>query len=525
MPTFFADRLEPLPVPGIADATRGTVHDPVWFLTRQWQLGELQGENASTPVKVEAVTTARAIVHADSGQSLQVVPPEVLVESEIDDWWTMGRRLRLGAAIAAHLGLGVEPRWIIADPPPPYDLVAPAWDGLAMWKGGLNVAPGVLPDIPPDPQSAWVEDELIYERVDAFAADGLRLHLRRHRGGRLDWYSLDAEAPADLPPAEPDGILRRVVPARLEYPGMPRRGVWEIEDAQADLSAMAPDAVHTATQIMLALYASHRDEWFDVPIPTPTGRILRIVRFAVTDSFGDVYIAERTPEGATTGPMGLHPPVDAIPVSGARPAEATLPWGLFHTRDLESGDLVLVQTVDRPLAGELVESVQFGVDDESNLVWAVERRLDGRATTPRAPADGTSLIPPRPSDQTKGQAYDYIPGVGTESHWIPYPMSEPGQARNLVQRRLVDLSRFPVVAVGEARAAVLTGERRRLVESVIPLGGLEVERRWMLVRDAVGAPHLWIQRQRRPLTSPPARTLRFDVAAPTDPLDPPPVHP
>lgn len=517
MPTFFADRLEPLPVPGIPDATRGTVHDPVWFLTRQWQLGEFQGENASTPVKVEAVTTARAIVHTDSGQALQVVPPEVLVESEIDDWWTIGRRLRLGAVIAAHLGLEVEPRWVIADPPPPYDLVDPAWDGLEMWKGGLDVAPGVLPEIPPDPQPTWVEDELIYDRDDAFTADGVRLHLRRHRGGRLDWYSVDADVPADLPPAEPDGILRRVVPARLEYPGMPRRGVWEIEDAQADLAAIAPDAVHTATQIMLALYASHRDEWFDVPVPTPTGRILRIVRFAVTDSFGDVYVAERGPEGVVSGPHGLHPPVDAVPVPDSWLAGGALPWGLFHTRHLESGDLVLVQTVDRPLAGEVVERVQFGVDDESNLVWAVERRLDGRATTPMSPVDGTSLVPPRPSDQTKGQAYDYVPGVGTESHWIPYTMSETGQPRELVQRRLVDLSRFPVVVVGVAKAAVLTGERRRLVESVIPLGGLEVERRWMLVRDAVGEPHLWIQRQRRPLTSPPARTLRFDVAAPTDP--------
>lgn len=38
----------------------------------------------------------------------------------------------------------------------------------------------------------------------------------------------------------------------------------------------------------------------------------------------------------------------------------------------------------------------------------------------------------------------------------------------------------------------------------------------MLIRDAVGEPHLWIQRQGRPLTSPPARTLRFDAAAPND---------
>lgn len=514
MPTYFADRIEPLPVPDAADATAGTVHDPVWFLARQWQLGEFQGENASTPVKVEIATTARRLVHTASGESVEVVPPEVLVESEVGDWWTLGRRLRLGARIAAHLGLQPEPRWLLADPPPPYDLVRPAWDGWAMWRGGL--AAGVLPEIPPDPQPAWVEDELVYDREDAFRADEVRLHVRRHRGGRLDWYSLDADVPDGLASAAPDGVERRVVPARLDYPGMPRRGVWEIEDARADLSALAPDAVHTATQIMLNLYTSHRDEWFDVPVPTPTGRILRIVRFAITDSFGDTYVGEIGEDGVRVGPVGLHPPVEVVATPGEWRVERDLPWGLFHTRHLEPGELVLVPTVDRPLSGAVVERVQFGVDDTSNVVWAVERRLDSRDTVPRAPTEGTTLVPPVPSDRSRGQDYDYVPGLGAESHWIPYPLSEAEQPRELVQHRLVDLSRFPAVAVGEARAAVLTGERRRILESVVPLGGLEVERRWMLARDALGRPHLWLQRRRRPLTSPPARTLRFDVAAPAE---------
>lgn len=522
MPNFFADRLEPLTVPDAADATRGTVHDPLWFLTRQWQLGEFQGENASTPVKVEIDTTARHIVHRATGASLETVPPEVLVESEIDDWWTLGRRLRLGAQIAAGLKLDPETPWVLTDPPPPYDLVRPAWDGLAMWqrREDLAINPDILADIPPDTPPIWVENELIYDADDVFTADAVKLHVRRHRGGRLDWFSVDADVPEGTPSADPDKIPRRVVPARLDYPGMPRRGVWEIEDARADLSALAPDAVHTATQIMLNLYASHRDEWFDVPVPTPTGRILRIVRFTVTDSFGEVYTGGLDESGKPTGPIGLHPPTDQVPVPGLSPVDNTLPWGLFHTRHLDSGELVLVQTVDRPLVGDVVERVQFGVDDESNVVWAVERRLDSRDTSPRKPSEGTSLVPPRPSDRTRGQAYDYVPGVGAESNWIPYTMSEPDHPRELIQRRLVDVSHFPAALAGEARAAILTGGGRRIAESVIPLGGLEIERRWMLVRDAHGNPHLWLQRHRRPLTSPPARTLRFDVAAPAEPEEP-----
>ena len=56
MTTFFGRKLEPLALPDWADATRATVHDPLWFLARQWQLGEFQGENASTPVRADVVT-------------------------------------------------------------------------------------------------------------------------------------------------------------------------------------------------------------------------------------------------------------------------------------------------------------------------------------------------------------------------------------------------------------------------------------------------------------------------------------
>jgi hypothetical protein len=57
---------------------------------------------------------------------------------------------------------------------------------------------------------------------------------------------------------------------------MPRRGVWEIEDAGADIGAFAPDAAHSATAVMTALFFSHRDEWFGIPVRSDAGRVLRL---------------------------------------------------------------------------------------------------------------------------------------------------------------------------------------------------------------------------------------------------------
>src|SRR5438034_8330011 len=63
-------RLEPQstagdPRPGV----EARVHDPLWFLGRQWQLGEFEGEDAGTPLTVRVVTRTVAIDRWASGDT------------------------------------------------------------------------------------------------------------------------------------------------------------------------------------------------------------------------------------------------------------------------------------------------------------------------------------------------------------------------------------------------------------------------------------------------------------------------
>ncbi len=56
------NRLEPRPrSPDIERALAAEIRDPVWMLTRQWQVGEFQGEDAASPAWVELVTRSRAV--------------------------------------------------------------------------------------------------------------------------------------------------------------------------------------------------------------------------------------------------------------------------------------------------------------------------------------------------------------------------------------------------------------------------------------------------------------------------------
>lgn len=89
-------RLEPVTrVAGLDGGLRAEVHDPLWLLARQWQLGELWGSDAGTPVQAvlrmdcTPVTRfaggATAAVRADGTDGMKlsrVEPLEALVERE-----------------------------------------------------------------------------------------------------------------------------------------------------------------------------------------------------------------------------------------------------------------------------------------------------------------------------------------------------------------------------------------------------------------------------------------------------------
>ena len=98
-----------------ADLQRGfmaEIADPAWFVGRQWQMGEHQGEDAASPVLVR-VSYSRRPLPANGKPPEQypghrpfdtpaaapaITAAEAIIEGEIDEWWTLGRRIRIGLA-------------------------------------------------------------------------------------------------------------------------------------------------------------------------------------------------------------------------------------------------------------------------------------------------------------------------------------------------------------------------------------------------------------------------------------------
>lgn len=512
-------RLEPDPQRrSLAEGFASCVADPLWFLARQWQMGEHQGENASSPVLVtfEAIETkvgpSAKLPHLDP----QVIPAEAIVEGEPDDWWTMGRRIRLGPLLASRIRLVLDTAsseaYLFHDPPPPYDIFDRRFDGLAIWQARASLDPDGTRfaglGIPSTRVSLWNPEELVFGAKFPLAADHNReLHLPRHHGGRVDWFSADSTSDVDAPAFDPvgNGTRAHAYPTPLQYPGAPRSRWWEIEDAAVDIGGYPPDTSHFPTTLLIDLIASHSDDWFLFPVDGHVGRLLTLKKKSVTviDAFGDTYT--------------LTTPKDD--------------WSLYRTQGLESDSLMVWLRAVSPLYGECIEQVLLGKDEYTNVLWAVERRIDGRDITvpdrtPSQEATNPTLARPSRETQPEGQKrFVYVPGKDAAAHWHPYkledqPRSDGQPTWRYVQRRMVDLERLQPELLPAANAHVLQrfteGGKEAVHEinpATVPGIGMMLERRYMLTRDVMGKPVIWLRRQRTPFLAPPGRAVRFDVMA------------
>jgi hypothetical protein len=424
------------------------VRDPLWMLTKQWQIGEFDADDAGSPVTAKIrVHTTRLTGYAPAGRPARAlrddVPLEGLVEHRplpthaaglpmsLDVRLLMGRQwLKM---VARHVGdlAGEYRRQYPVAAPDLADRAAAAMaahpealqriqavagramDGHTLYehlKSGGDATDGVAvpagrhddvralatrfvdwfkdlflqPDTPDD--DAWLPDRLEYGFTASAPSDTVwRGYVaEEHYQGRLDWHAVDA-----LPEA----------PAGIEAGPDPQRHTVQTFLPTALTYEGMPNARWWA-------FEEGRTNFGQVePGTTDLGKLLFI-------EFGLVYgndwflLPHPVPAGAiarieglvVTNVFGERTWVDAVArIDDGSPRR----WAMFRLStagdDTTPSDtsLLMLPTVPKIQEGPPIEDVAFIRDEMANMAWAVETTValpTGQAKPGREAAQETSAF-------------------------------------------------------------------------------------------------------------------------------------
>lgn len=559
-------RLEPNPVDHtMTDGLAARVHDPLFLLARQWQLGEFVGEDAATPwrmqitahvhhitairgrdastgwVPIDAATTPlERMVEAEA-------PPADLTELDLRVRISWGARFRRGLRTAGLASL--TPRFIDRCPfrpprdpaltvlaarhPDPATLaplcqrlvgtsaeraaaaaevgadaatvapVAAAW--LAGWTAALAAsAEGGRVD-------SWDHHRLEHRfslAVPSLGPHGTVLTAPEYRGGRLDWYHVEV-APDEVLPASlerrSDTLQVTAFPAPVRYGGMPVDRFWEMEDARIDFAGVAGAPGDIGRMLLLQFTTVYGNNWFMCPLRLPPGTVTVIDELTVDDTFGGSYkVARAGDDDPAWNLFSMTGDAAAQPATRALYLPAVLPEGL------ESGP---------------VEVVRLLRDEAANMAWAVEAWIERSGE----PVDrrGAWFAKPSPlsaATAPDGRSYVVQTARAVPDYWFP-----------LVPRRLVD----PAVGDGNVRLVVGSLARRGpdgtptiaapesrllrdaaaagpawLFEEEVPREGVTITRRQQLSRWHGGERLQWTARRKATGTGEGSSGLRYDIVDP-----------
>jgi hypothetical protein len=563
------NRLEPRPrSPEVQQTVAAKVRDPLWFLTRQWQFGEFQGEDAASPawIQMRARTAPftgwrpRAQVGVAPGPMQPLDRPlEELVETEgfTPD---LSLQVEFGVLFGAMLtdrGLSFAQRdGVLAEVRQDFPLDVSAVDpadataarfievsaGRAVNGAGLartGATPALLarPAVAPfaakvqaavaeltalvsatlgavgdDSGTAWVTDHLEYQvEIEAGHPSGgaVLLSATPDRDATFEWYTMDLRAREQATPEQPDQISEvraSRLPTFVRFRGMPNHRWWDFERGSSDFGSVIPDKRDLAKLLVMDFMLIHGNDYFVVPFDLAVGTVARIDELLVHDVFGGSTLIDRADQAPAPADARWTCFSIAMPEQGGAPADVfVLPPSATTMR----------------LSGEPIEDVRVTRDEQANLVWAIEQLTEGGDGRPWAGRErhvvSTAAEPKEITPMTAApllyRLQSFVPW-----HWfpmLPVRLSEVTGEIVLERGQMVrpDGATSPV-PIGRLLQSVGL-DPYRVREEAVPRTGLKVTREVVRSRWVGGETYLWIARRKTAGRGEGASGLRYDEAQAT----------
>ncbi|RYF48987.1 MAG: hypothetical protein EOO27_34460 [Comamonadaceae bacterium] len=329
----------------------------------------------------------------------------------------------------------------------------------------------------PGGDDAWVGARFEYRfRV---GAGEIVLNAPAHNGGDIDWHTFDAAPDLTLPNEDDEPSARPaqrqthvLIASPLRYSGMPVDRLWEMEDAKIHLGVVESDPWDLAGLLVAEFALTYGNDWLVVPIDVPFGSLATVESVIYTTTFGERYVVKPTAAVSADGHWRMY--------------TITAPDGSAIDGLLVPPSAVAVQD------GEAIEEVLFLRDEMANMVWAVERNVQG----PTGAAFSRAYERDQPNTsagpvQTAAMDYRLQPGI--PARWIPYlPMSKGYRAIELVQAAMPDQHGNPVRPVS---MILQRNDVKMIDDAEVPREGVIVRRQPAVARRSDGAYIRWTTRR------------------------------
>ena len=580
------NRLEGRPRrPDFTRALKAEVRDPLWMITRQWQMGEFIGEDAGSPVtaKVAWKTDEVTALHSSSGTTKPYdpeLPLEAVIEARPIQFQRAGKlhnldlRLALGRRwrrLLESRGHGAragdfETAYRFTAPDPdnaadfPITAHAAAWQTLAavaqraidggalfshltgggLASDGFGMVDPEKADIdtlgnefatwakklyfqPDATMEMWKPRHLEYEAglSTPNGAAPAALSASQYRGGRLDWYSFDAVAPAadDAPGTTQPPEVTSFMPATIQFDGMPNTRHWAFEEGATNFGNINPDTTDIAKLLLIEFGLVFANDWFLLPIDLPVGSLTLIRGLAVTNVFGERIWIEPS-------------------VTAAGPVQS---WRMFRLAPKGAADdrLFVPATTPVGLESAPIESVSCIRDEVSNMVWGIETVVQladgssrpGREVALELHAKHQAAVVPTTSTTIENDAkIKYSLMTSVPENWIPFVPVHIEDDNREIQLQRAAMPRLlegaegitpqkivPRTQVLREGLDALTAVTYFVAEEEVERAGTVIKTHWQRCRWRGGRVVTWLAHERKVGRGEGSSGLAFDIVVPKPP--------
>jgi hypothetical protein len=506
-------------------ALKAEVRDPLWMITRQWQMGEFIGEDAGSPVTAKVAWTTDEVTELHTPGGVQPYNPDLPLEAIIearpvdltrdkrlhnaDLRLAMGRRWKRllesnghGARVPDFLNAyhftAPDPA---AKPDFPITAHAAAWQTMAAIAGrAIDGGALLLHLLQPgklasdglglgDPEKQQIDDlggeflswarRLYYqspENVVTWKPRQLEYELGvsapnrdqpaafsapEYRGGRLDWYSFDAVATDET------------------HAGGTKQppNVTSFLPTAAQFDGM-PNTRHWAFEEGATNFGTI------APDTTDIAKLL-LIEFGLVFANDWFVLPIDLPVGSITAVKGLAVSNvfgERFWIEPAVTAAQIQSWQMFRLSPKGANEdrLFLPATTPEGLESPLVEAIACVRDEVSNMVWGIETTVqlpDGSSRRGREVAFElhakfqAAVVAPPPAPPANDARIKYTLMTSVAEHWIPFiPVHVPGDNRQVqLQRAAMPRLLQGEVGVTPAKIAPRTRLLREGLDELQPI--------------------------------------------------------